>query len=69
MNFDIRNIYRHKISSFIAVLFIIVASLYFVYDEKATFAEITAFLVPIISLLLYGNSNKQSNNHTENKIE
>lgn len=62
MSFNIRNIIRHKSSSFIAVILIIAACLYFVYDEVATFAEITSFLVPIISLLLYGNDTKQGNN-------
>lgn len=61
MNFRFKNIRGHIFSTSLGILVIIVACMFFIWREKATWEEITSFLVPVLGLFLYGKEKQEEN--------
>jgi hypothetical protein len=56
MSFRLKNIMGHLPSTKVGVLVLVGAVMFFVWKGKATWEEVTAFVVPVGALLTYGKS-------------
>lgn len=60
MNFKPQNILKHKLSTALGLVLLVVLLTLPLYVEKLSYSEITPLLLVIIPFLLYGNSENQN---------
>lgn len=60
MSFKPQNIIKHKLSTALGLVLLVVLLTLPLYVEKLSYSEVTPLLLVVIPFLLYGNSNSEN---------